>query len=119
MQIGATAADTTAVVAALKNAAAATGSDFHYLLGTAMRESSLKPNAQSSTSSAAGLFQFLDQTWFGLIKTHGAKYGLGAMADAITSGPDGRYHIANSNDRQAILALKKNRPRALPVPRPA
>ena len=108
MQIGATAADTTAIVAALKNAAAATGSDFHYLLGTAMRESSLKPNAQSSTSSAAGLFQFLDQTWFGLIKTHGAKYGLSSMADAITLGPDGRYHIADSNDRQAILALKKD-----------
>src|SRR5438874_9961691 len=36
-------------------------SDFHYLLGTAMRESSLKPNAQSSSSSATGLFQFIDQ----------------------------------------------------------
>ena len=43
------------VVAALKSAAAATGSDFHYLLGTAMRESSLRPGAQSSTSSATGL----------------------------------------------------------------
>ena len=47
-----------AVVAALQRASAATGSDFHYLLGTAMRESSLKPQAQSATSSAAGLFQF-------------------------------------------------------------
>ena len=70
--------DTKAVVAALKNAAAETGSDFSYLLGTAMRESSLKPNAQSSTSSAAGLFQFVDQTWLGLVKNHGAKYGLGS-----------------------------------------
>ena len=51
------------VVSALKNAAAATGSDFHYLLGTAMRESSLKPDARSHSSSAAGLFQFIDQTW--------------------------------------------------------
>ena len=72
--------DPNAVVAALKNAAAATGSDFSYLLGTAMRESSLKPNAQSNTSSAGGLFQFLDQTWLGLVKTHGAKYGLGSLA---------------------------------------
>src|SRR5581483_8758028 len=69
------------VVAALRKAAAATGSDFHYLLGTAMRESSLKPAAQSSTSSAGGLFQFIDQTWLGLVKNHGAKYGLGALAD--------------------------------------
>ena len=107
MQIGA-ATDTSSVVAALKNAAAATGSDFHYLLGTAMRESSLKPNAQSSTSSAAGLFQFVDQTWLGLVKTHGAKYGLGSMAGAISMDADGRYHAANDADRQAILALKKD-----------
>ena len=107
MQVGAV-TDINAVVAALKNAAAATGSDFHYLLGTAMRESSLKANAQSSTSSAAGLFQFIDQTWLGLVKTHGAKYGLGSLAGAINTSPDGRYHAASDADRQTILALKKD-----------
>jgi hypothetical protein len=96
------------VVAALQKAAAATGSDFHYLLGTAMRESSLKPAAQSSTSSAGGLFQFIDQTWLGLVKNHGAKYGLGVLADAITQGKDGRYRAASDSDRSAILALKKD-----------
>ena len=40
------------VIAALRNAAARTGSDFNYLLGTAMRESGLKSAAQSATSSA-------------------------------------------------------------------
>lgn len=100
--------DTSAVVTALKNAAAATGSDFSYLLGTAMRESSLKANAQSSTSSAGGLFQFLDQTWLGLVKTHGAKYGLGSLAQAISATPDGRYHADNDADRGMILALKKD-----------
>jgi hypothetical protein len=107
MQVGA-ASDTNSVVAALKSAAAATGSDFHYLLGTAMRESSLKANAQSSTSSAAGLFQFVDQTWLGLVKSHGAKYGLGSLAGAINIAPDGRYHAASDSDRQTILALKKD-----------
>ena len=107
MQVGAS-TETNAVVAALKSAAAATGSDFHYLLGTAMRESSLKANAQSSTSSAAGLFQFVDQTWLGLVKTHGAKYGLGSLAGAINVTADGRYHAANDSDRQTILALKKD-----------
>jgi len=87
--------DTKAVVAALKNAAAETGSDFSYLLGTAMRESSLKTNAQSATSSAGGLFQFVDQTWLGLIKNYGAKYGLGSMAQAINVTADGRYHADN------------------------
>jgi hypothetical protein len=100
--------DTKAVVAALKNAAAETGSDFSYLLGTAMRESSLKTNAQSTTSSAGGLFQFVDQTWLGLVKNHGAKYGLGSMAQAINVTADGRYHADNDSDRGKILSLKKD-----------
>ena len=100
--------DTKAVVAALKNAAAETGSDFSYLLGTAMRESSLKTNAQSTTSSAGGLFQFVDQTWLGLVKNHGAKYGLGSMAQAINVTADGRYHADNDADRGKILSLKKD-----------
>ena len=106
MQIGP--ADTSTILAALKNAAQATGSDFHYLLGTAMRESSLKANAQSATSSAAGLFQFVDQTWLGLIKDHGAKYGLSGMASAISQDQSGHFHAANAADRQAIMALKKD-----------
>jgi hypothetical protein len=100
-------AERVSVVAALRNAAAATGSDFHYLLGTAMRESSLKANAQSSSSSAAGLFQFIDQTWLGLVKEHGARHGLGDFASAITRGGDGRYH-ADAGARQSILALRKD-----------
>jgi hypothetical protein len=100
--------DTKAVVAALKNAAAATGSDFSYLLGTAMRESSLKTNAQSATSSAGGLFQFVDQTWLGLVKNHGAKYGLGSLAQSINVTADGRYHADNDADRGTILSLKKD-----------
>jgi hypothetical protein len=96
-----------AVVQALQKAAAATGSDFHYLLGTAMRESSLKPNATSSSSSATGLFQFIDQTWLGLVKEHGAQHGLGNFADAITKQADGHYR-ADANAKQTILALRKD-----------
>ena len=95
------------VVAALQKAAAATGSDFHYLLGTAMRESSLKPNATSSSSSATGLFQFIDQTWLGLVKEHGAQHGLGNFADQITKQADGRYRV-DGGAKQDILALRKN-----------
>jgi hypothetical protein len=96
-----------AVVQALQKAAATTGSDFHYLLGTAMRESSLKPNATSSSSSATGLFQFVDQTWLGLVKEHGAQYGLGNFADQITKSADGRYRVEGGG-KQDILALRKN-----------
>ena len=81
------------VVAALQKAAAKTGSDFHYLLGTAMRESSLKPNAQSGSSSATGLFQFIDQTWLMTMKESGAEFGYGRYADAIEKSPSGRYTV--------------------------
>ena len=98
----------TDVLAALHQASAATGSDFQFLLGTAMRESGLKPQAKSSTSSATGLFQFVEQTWLGLVKQHGAQYGLGSYAGAISKGPDGRYTAASQTDRQAILALRNS-----------
>ena len=42
--------------------------DFDYLLQTAIRESSLNPTAKASTSSATGLFQFLDSTWLEVLK---------------------------------------------------
>src|SRR3569833_4230852 len=92
------------VVSALRNAAAVTGSDFHYLLGTAMREASLKPNAQSHSSSAAGLFQFIDQTWLGLVKEHGARHGLSGSAAAIAKDASGRY-TASGEVKSAILSL--------------
>lgn len=100
-------AERSSVVTALRNAAAATGSDFHYLLGTAMRESSLRPNAQSHSSSAAGLFQFVDQTWLGLVKKYGSQYGLGDYASAITKDAEGRFH-APASERHEILALRKD-----------
>ncbi len=106
MNLGALSPERANVVAALQNAAQRTGSDFNYLLGTAMRESSLKPQAQSATSSATGLFQFIEQTWLGLVKDHGASHGLAAQANAITRGSDGRYRAGG--DKDAILALRKD-----------
>ncbi|HUO93952.1 MAG TPA: transglycosylase SLT domain-containing protein [Rhizomicrobium sp.] len=96
------------VLAALKQASAATGSDFSYLLSTAMRESNLQPQAKSGNSSASGLFQFVEQTWFGLVKQYGAKHGLASFANAITQAADGRYEADNSSDRRAILALRND-----------
>lgn len=96
------------VVSALQKASAATGVDFNYLLGTAIRESGLKPSAKSGQSSAAGLFQFVEQTWLSLVKEHGSKYGLSSYANAITRTDDGRYHVANGEDRSAILRLRND-----------
>jgi hypothetical protein len=106
MNLGALSPERASIVTALQNAAQRTGSDFNYLLGTAMRESSLKPHAQSATSSATGLFQFIEQTWLGLVKNHGSAYGLSEQASAITRGSDGRYRAGAGKD--AILALRKD-----------
>jgi hypothetical protein len=96
------------VMSALETAAGRTGADFDYLLKTATRESSLNPSAKAATSSATGLFQFIEQTWLATVKKHGAEHGLGAYANQIEQGADGRYKIAQGGDRQAILALRKD-----------
>jgi hypothetical protein len=101
-------ANRTDVIAALRQASAATGTSFDYLLDTATRESGLKSAAKAGTSSASGLFQFVDQTWLGLVKQHGAQYGLGSYADQIAQGSDGRYHVENPSDRSAILSLRND-----------
>jgi len=96
------------VLSALRRAASETGTDFGYLLSTAMRESSLNPAAQAATSSAAGLFQFIEQTWLGTMRQHGAEHGLKAYADAIEVGSNGRFQVVDSALRQEILALRKD-----------
>ena len=92
---------------AIAQASASTGVDFSYLLNQAKIESGFNPSARARTSSATGLFQFIDQTWLSTVKQHGAEHGLGWAADAITQGTDGRYHVADPATRRAILDLRK------------
>lgn len=96
------------VVVALQKASAATGVDFNYLLGTAIRESGLKPQAKSGNSSATGLFQFVEQTWLSVVKEFGAKHGLGSYANAIYRDDDGHFHTKDPADRSAILRLRSD-----------
>ncbi len=96
------------IAAALHNASARTGTDFDYLLDTAMRESSLDPSAKSSTSSAQGLFQFTRQTWLETLKQNGESLGLGQYANAITQDQAGRYVVADPAARREILALRND-----------
>lgn len=91
---------------AIQRASDATGVDFTFLLGTAKRESGYNPQARAGTSSAAGLFQFVDQTWLSTLKRHGAKYGYARYADLIQKGADGRYHVDGADAKKAVMALK-------------
>jgi hypothetical protein len=94
--------------AAIQQASAQTGVDFGYLFNQAKIESGLNPSVRARTSSATGLFQFIDQTWLATVNKHGAGHGLGWAADAIQRGSDGRYRVADAGVRQAILELRKN-----------
>jgi hypothetical protein len=87
------------VRAAIARAADATGVDFSLLVETARRESALNPNARAGTSSATGLFQFIDSTWLDMVRRHGAEHGLAPQAAALRAGVD-------AATRRDILALR-------------
>ncbi len=102
------AASGTPVEAAIATASQATGIDFNYLLAQAEIESALDPDAKAATSSATGLYQFIDSTWLNTVKKHGARFGLGAMADQIGISAGGSAHVADPAQRAAILALRSD-----------
>ncbi|HEY3950391.1 transglycosylase SLT domain-containing protein [Phenylobacterium sp.] len=91
---------------AIQRASQATGVDFGFLLKTAGRESGLNPAAKAGSSSAAGLFQFVQQTWLSTLKQHGAKHGYARYADLIGKGADGRYYVSGSEAKRAVMDLR-------------
>ncbi|MGH1399107.1 MAG: transglycosylase SLT domain-containing protein [Alphaproteobacteria bacterium] len=80
------------VVNAIASASASTGVDFAYLVQQAKAESSFNPSAQAKTSSASGLFQFIESTWESMIEKYGDKHGID------TAG----------KSRDELLALRKD-----------
>jgi Transglycosylase SLT domain len=96
------------VTGAIRQASAATGTSFSYLLATAQVESGLNPQAGASTSSARGLFQFVEQTWLGTIKQSGAALGYGRYAAAITRTASGHYVVKDPTMRREILKLRND-----------
>jgi hypothetical protein len=94
------------VEAAVERASKATGVDFSFLMKTAGRESGLNPSARSGASSAAGLFQFVEQTWLSTLKQHGSKHGYARYAELISKGSDGRYHVSGEEAKKAVMDLR-------------
>ena len=95
------------VVSAIRDGAQKTGAGFDYLLKTAQRESALTPDAKAKTSSATGLFQFIEQTWFSMVKQEGPKQGLQNYADAISDN-GGRLTVSDPAMRDKILQLRND-----------
>jgi hypothetical protein len=102
------------VLSGIRQASKKTGVDFGYLMAQAAQESSFQPEVKAGTTSATGLYQFIESTWLGMVKNHGGKHGLQAQADKIVADSRGGYTVADPGQRKAILELRKD-PKAAAV----
>jgi hypothetical protein len=94
------------VAGAIKQAASSTGVSFEYMLTTAKMESDFNPTAGAATSSARGLYQFIEQTWLGTVKEAGGQLGYGQFSDAISKTSSGEYTVSDPNLRRSIMKLR-------------
>jgi hypothetical protein len=93
---------------AIARASAAQDVDFEYMLRTAALESSFDPFKEVATSSAKGLYQFLEQTWLFMLRDIGDEFGLHKLADAIVLGNSGKLEVADAGMRKVILWLRRD-----------
>lgn len=86
--------------------------DFAYMMKLANAESSYVHNIRATTSSATGLFQFIEGTWGYMVLNYGDKHGLGDFKSQIEIYKDdlGREQsrISNPLVRGALLDLREN-----------
>jgi hypothetical protein len=96
------------VLNGVRQASRDTGVDFAYLMAQAAQESGFQANAAAPTSSAKGLYQFIDATWLQMMRDHGAKYGQGQLASQIQTGTSGIAYVNDPALRQRILDLRND-----------
>jgi hypothetical protein len=92
-----------AVRRAIDDAAESVGIDSRYLVAVAALESSFDASAQSQRSSAAGLYQFTEDTWLRVVKVFGAKHGLADAAASISVGERGAVSMLQGDARHELM----------------
>ena len=92
----------------IDEAAARVGAPARLMRAMAGLESGLNATAKASTSSATGLYQFIEATWLSKVERDGHKYGLGQLAKQIRRGPSDEPIVDDLRVRDQILALRKN-----------
>lgn len=93
----------------IQNAAFKTGWDISYLFAISAQESSNRAWAKAACDNctATGPFQFIKQTWLGVLKKYGAKYGYKDLVASITK--KGKYYVVPEGEKgQYILDLRKD-----------
>lgn len=93
----------------ITDAAKKVGVDQGLMLAMARQESSFNPSAEASTSSAKGLYQFIDSTWGDMLQKYGGQYpelGAGPM-DPVASATAGALFIKENAEvlKKAGIAL--------------
>ncbi|TDR94041.1 transglycosylase SLT domain-containing protein [Enterovirga rhinocerotis] len=96
------------IVDAIVKAANVTKVDPIYLMALADKESGFRPEVKASTSSAQGLYQFIDRTWLEVVRRFGPDHGLAeeAAAIGIVLGERERPFVEDEAMRERILALR-------------
>lgn len=95
------------LVETLIRAARVTGVDPVYLMALADKESSFRTEVRASTSSAEGLFQFIERTWLEMVRDFGGVHGLAAEARLIRT-VDERPVVEDAAERRRILDLRRD-----------
>lgn len=102
------------IVKSIQSASAQTGVDFSYLIHQAKAESSFRSDVKAKTSSATGLFQFIESTWLDMAEKHGHKYGLEGLDKSALLEKRKDPQIASlmaaelARENKAVLESKTN-----------
>lgn len=95
------------IVETIVRAARETGADPVLLMAIADKESSFATEVKAKTSSATGLFQFIEKTWLQVVRDFGAKHDLAQEAKAIVWAGDSLV-VDNDKERERILDLRRD-----------
>ncbi|ARO56228.1 putative transglycosylase [Methylorubrum extorquens] len=96
------------LVQTIVKAAQAVQTDPVLLMAVADKESSFITAVQAKTSSATGLFQFIERTWLGVIRDFGPRYGYEKEAGLIVPDGNDRPSIQDQAERSRILDLRRD-----------
>jgi hypothetical protein len=96
------------LVQTIVKAAQAVQTDPVLLMAVADKESSFITAVQAKTSSATGLYQFIERTWLGVVRDFGAKHGLAREAALVTADANDKPTITDAAERARVLDLRRD-----------